>query len=690
MRALQPKQPLSIWQSLRFRNWRIIVRITVLLLGVSLLTALTVTVFITQSAAQSLTQQMRQRLDSMAFGSARVLQDDDEFTLKSIIALQAQSLDEFLNQDASDYADALLETIYNTYPAIQDIYITDADGIIIAALDERRVGEQPNTPHIQRALQGELSTTKPYLTADSTFTHALAAIPLKYQADILGVLVFNYRLNIFDFLLRDTLLIQQGEGSVRTLRDARLYAVNEEGLVLFDSDKDRAWLHSVLGAPSEAVAAKYSAEGALGMICTAENWDGSQDCPPDQLTPRTTFQTLPAMQPILDLTRQVFAKPERGSFRYCRPDDLNKAPATDECNGTWYLVGYAPMQNKLTGETWFVVIAEVPESAVLEAVTEQRVSGFTIAAFVLPLAFLVAVLMARTIARPIRRLSAVAAEVERGQPLNEPIIAHVARRGDELGDLSRIFGNMVRALNARREELQTIYNIGTTISGSLDLNETLNYVVTSLRQVIPYDWAEISFYDAHRQQIIAQVAADHDSVEPADPQPINAMQGYLSYLLTQGSGVCVADIATFKGAVWQSGRQWDRLQPRAYLGVPLKAKDKIIGVIEMISGRVNGLSTDHLRVLESVAVQAAVALQNAQEVQVREAKLRQEIQELRIEIDEAKKTKQVAAITESEYFQHLQSRISDLRKRTKKPTDESDSARPTDATAAEKSETDGT
>jgi HAMP domain-containing protein len=685
MRALQPKQPLSIWQSLRFRNWRIIVRITVLLLGVSLLTATIVTVFITQNAAQSLTQQMRQRLDSMAFGGARVLQDDDEFILKKVIALQAKSLDEFLNLGVSDYADALRETIYETYSDIEAIYITDSDGIVIAALDKALIGERPDLPFIQRALQGEVSTTKPYLTADSTFALISAAIPLKHQDKVLGVLVFNYTLNIFDFLLRDTLLIQQGDGSVRTLRDARMYAVNEEGLVLFDSDKDRAWLYSLLGTPSEVVAAKYSAEGALGMICTVENWDGLQECPPDQLVPRNTLQWLPAMQPMLDLTRQVFAQSERGSFRYCRPDDLSQAPATDNCDGTWYLVGYAPMQNKLTGEVWFAVIAEVPESAVLEAVAEQRTRGFTVAAFVLPLAFLIAVLMARTIARPIRRLSTVAAEVERDQPLNEAIIAHVARRGDELGDLARIFGNMVRALNARREELQTIYNIGTSISGSLDLNETLNYVVTSLRQVIPYDWAEISFYDAQKQQIIAQVAADHDSVEPADPQPINAMQGYLSYLLSQGSGVCVPEIAAFKGALWQTGRQWDRLQPRAYLGVPLKTKDTIIGVIEMISVHANGLTTDHLRVLESVAVQATVALQNAQEVQVREAKLRQEIQELRIEIDEAKKTKQVAAITESEYFQHLQSRITDLRKRTKKQPDSPSSA---DPTAAEKPETD--
>jgi len=228
-------------------------------------------------------------------------------------------------------------------------------------------------------------------------------------------------------------------------------------------------------------------------------------------------------------------------------------------------------------------------------------------------------------------------------------------------------------LNARSEELKTIYEIGTRISSSLDLRETLEFVVIALRQVIPYDWAEISLYDAEKRQIVPQIAADHDSLEPATPQPISAMQGYLSYLITQGNGVCVPRIEAFKGANWLLGRSWDTLKPQAYLGVPLKSKDQIIGVIEMVSARAEQLTADHLRILESVAVQAAVALQNAQQVQVREAKLRQEIQELRIEIDEAKKAKQVAAITETEYFQQLQSRVSQLRNRAKRAADPSES-----------------
>jgi hypothetical protein len=47
--------------------------------------------------------------------------------------------------------------------------------------------------------------------------------------------------------------------------------------------------------------------------------------------------------------------------------------------------------------------------------------------------------------------------------------------------------------------------------------------------------------------------------------------------------------------------------------------------------------------------------------QAREKKLRQEIEELRIEIDQAKRERQVAEITETEYFQTLRQQAEHIR-----------------------------
>ncbi len=65
----------------------------------------------------------------------------------------------------------------------------------------------------------------------------------------------------------------------------------------------------------------------------------------------------------------------------------------------------------------------------------------------------------------------------------------------------------------------------------------------------------------------------------------------------------------------------------------------------------------------SIEALAAEFAQMAAQVQQREEDLRREVQELRIEINEVKRQKQLEEITETEYFQSLQTRISSLRKR---------------------------
>ena len=60
---------------------------------------------------------------------------------------------------------------------------------------------------------------------------------------------------------------------------------------------------------------------------------------------------------------------------------------------------------------------------------------------------------------------------------------------------------------------------------------------------------------------------------------------------------------------------------------------------------------------------ARVFVRMAGQVAAREARLRQEIHVLRIEIDEGQKTRQVSEITETDYFHALQERARALRKR---------------------------
>jgi DNA-binding response OmpR family regulator len=59
---------------------------------------------------------------------------------------------------------------------------------------------------------------------------------------------------------------------------------------------------------------------------------------------------------------------------------------------------------------------------------------------------------------------------------------------------------------------------------------------------------------------------------------------------------------------------------------------------------------------------ARVFRKMAREVRARETTLKRQVQELRVEVDQAKKARQVAEITETDYFQELQQRAARLRK----------------------------
>jgi hypothetical protein len=53
----------------------------------------------------------------------------------------------------------------------------------------------------------------------------------------------------------------------------------------------------------------------------------------------------------------------------------------------------------------------------------------------------------------------------------------------------------------------------------------------------------------------------------------------------------------------------------------------------------------------------------AEEVRVREQRLREEVHQLRIEIDEAHAERQVAELTETDYFRDLERKVDELRLR---------------------------
>lgn len=112
---------------------------------------------------------------------------------------------------------------------------------------------------------------------------------------------------------------------------------------------------------------------------------------------------------------------------------------------------------------------------------------------------------------------------------------------------------------------------------------------------------------------------------------------------------------------------------RSILCVPMIRKERVIGVIYADNRMLKALFGEkELHLLQSFASQAAIAIENAQQfgrVKNDLVKAQREVQELRIQIDQKQIDKQLKEITESDFFQYLQTEAMKLRQEMEEAND---------------------
>lgn len=155
--------------------------------------------------------------------------------------------------------------------------------------------------------------------------------------------------------------------------------------------------------------------------------------------------------------------------------------------------------------------------------------------------------------------------------------------------------------------------------------------------------------------------------DPASGAPNTANVATCAAL--DGAAVAVADAYDAAGFDFAGTRAFDQrtgYRSTSFLAVPLKnAAGHVIGVLQLInaldpaSGAVVPFDAEIVPVVESLSTLAAAAL----EVYLREDHLRREIRALHVKIDEVKRARQVAEITDTDYFRTLEQKARALRER---------------------------
>ncbi len=209
-------------------------------------------------------------------------------------------------------------------------------------------------------------------------------------------------------------------------------------------------------------------------------------------------------------------------------------------------------------------------------------------------------------------------------------------------------------------EINLLYNLSERLAVSLELGPVAQKVLAEANALIKATGGSVMLLnETHRA--LETVAAFGSAAQ--QPSPLACADLIIDVVAQSGRAEIVNDASA-------DPRYIERENPISSLVcAPLKAKQAVTGVIVLCSMTPVLYTAADLKLLNTLASQAGPAIESAvlyektlREAKEREERLQRQIEQLKIELDEARMTKQVTEITESDYFQRLREQAEGLRR----------------------------
>jgi len=171
-------------------------------------------------------------------------------------------------------------------------------------------------------------------------------------------------------------------------------------------------------------------------------------------------------------------------------------------------------------------------------------------------------------------------------------------------------------LRQKVTQLTALHRAGLLFSSTLDREALLQKVLETLTSDLQYDRAMISFYDPVRQVImdarVLGVSPEIQAFVRAREIPVTDPLSPEGLVLLQGQPLLVGDVQAVWDRIHPLNQQLALLtQTKAWIAVPLKVKDRILGSLTVDRVQAHSLTQDDLELMMTVAHQVAIALDNA-------------------------------------------------------------------------------
>ena len=157
------------------------------------------------------------------------------------------------------------------------------------------------------------------------------------------------------------------------------------------------------------------------------------------------------------------------------------------------------------------------------------------------------------------------------------------------------------------QRLASLTNIGKTISLRYSTDQLLAAVYTECRAIIDCSWFSIALLNEPTNELWFELDVRDGELLPKERIPLG--EGLNSWVIKHHQPLLLGSTAEEQRFGVKSLA--DTKASESWLGVPMIARDRVIGVIAVESHRKNAFTTDDLILVTAIANQAAVAIENA-------------------------------------------------------------------------------
>ena len=174
---------------------------------------------------------------------------------------------------------------------------------------------------------------------------------------------------------------------------------------------------------------------------------------------------------------------------------------------------------------------------------------------------------------------------------------------------ARLFSETIH----RAELMETISKVGLAITSGLDMDHVLNTLYNQCEQVADVDAFYLALYDEAKSLISFPLMLVKGQPIAVPIRDISTNPGLTGYVIQHAALLYLPDLFSpdHEEIAALNIPSPDGEEIRSYLGVPLMLRERVIGVLSMQSFRANGYSADQIQMLQTVATQATIAIENA-------------------------------------------------------------------------------